>query len=46
MTLVHRLHENDSMKYAATQLIQMCNEVAKPEVCEIVRESLIKTELN
>ena len=46
ITLTHRLHENESMKSAAVQLLEVCRENPQAGDCEIVLEALTRTELN
>lgn len=46
LTLTHRLHEKETMKSAAAQLIQQCDETLSKASCDIVREAIRDVELN
>lgn len=46
LTLTHRLHEKETMKSAAVQLIQQCDETLPKASCDIVRDAIKEVELN
>jgi len=45
LTLTHRLHENETMKSAAQQLIQACDQTLDAKACQVVRVAMTAIEL-